>query len=124
MDEPSRAVLVPANRFEVVECVAATEAVEAGDLDGEPPRPGGLDVLAQHVLAMACSAPFREDELYAEVTRAGPYAGLTRRDFDDVVRFVEDGGYALQPMIVSAGCSAMPRVGCMCAASRWSGSCG
>ncbi|MEO3470444.1 ligase-associated DNA damage response DEXH box helicase [Roseomonas sp. CAU 1739] len=96
MDEPSRAVLVPANRFEVVECVAATEAVEAGDLDGEPPRPGGLDVLAQHVLAMACSAPFRPDDLYAEVTRAGPYAALTRRDFDDVVGFVEDGGYALQ----------------------------
>ncbi|MBR0657910.1 ligase-associated DNA damage response DEXH box helicase [Neoroseomonas oryzicola] len=95
MDEPSRAVLVPANRFEVVECVAATEAVEAGDLDGEPPRPGGLDVLAQHVLAMACSAPFRSDDLYAEVTRAGPYAALTRRDFDDVVGFVEDGGYAL-----------------------------
>ena len=95
MDEPSRAVLVPANRFEVVECVAATEAVEAGDLDGEPPRPGGLDVLAQHVLAMACAAPFRSDDLYAEVTRAGPYAALTRRDFDDVVGFVEDGGYAL-----------------------------
>ena len=95
MDEPSRAVLVPANRFEVVECVAATEAVEAGDLDGEPPRPGGLDVLAQHVLAMACAAPFRPDDLYAEVTRAGPYAALTRRDFDDVVGFVEDGGYAL-----------------------------
>jgi ATP-dependent Lhr-like helicase len=96
MDEPSRAVLVPANRFEVVECVAATEAVAAHELDGEPPRPGGLDVLAQHVLAMACSAPFHPDALYAEVTRAGPYAALTRRDFDDVVRFVEDGGYALQ----------------------------
>ncbi|NMJ43735.1 ligase-associated DNA damage response DEXH box helicase [Roseomonas sp. JC162] len=96
MDEPSRAVLVPANRFEVVECVAATEAVAAGELDGEPPRPGGLDVLAQHVLAMACSAPFRPEELYAEVTRSGPYAALTRQDFDDVVRFVEDGGYALQ----------------------------
>jgi ATP-dependent Lhr-like helicase len=96
MDEPSRAVLVPSNRFEVVECIAATEAAAAGDLDGEPPRPGGLDVLAQHVLAVACSAPFRPDDLYDEVTRAGPYAGLTRRDFDDVVGFVEDGGYALQ----------------------------
>ncbi|WP_159348894.1 ligase-associated DNA damage response DEXH box helicase [Roseomonas harenae] len=96
MDEPSRAVLVPANRFEVIECVAATEAVRAHELDGEPPRPGGLDVLAQHILAMACQAPFQPDDLYAEVTRAGPYAGLTRRDFDDVLRFVEDGGYALR----------------------------
>jgi len=95
MDEPSRAALVPANRFEVVECVAATEAVAAGELDGDPPRPGGLDVLAQHVLAMACHAPFHPDALFAEVTRAAPYAALTRQDFDDVVRFVEDGGYAL-----------------------------
>ena len=95
MDEPSRAALVPANRFEVVECVAATEAVAAGELDGDPPRPGGLDVLAQHVLAMACHAPFHPDALFAEVTCAEPYARLTRRDFDDVVRFVEDGGYAL-----------------------------
>jgi ATP-dependent Lhr-like helicase len=96
MDEPSRAVLVPANRFEVVECAAALEAIRHGELDGDPPRPGGLDVLAQHVLAMACHAPFHPDDLYAEVTRAAPYAGLTRRDFDDVVRFVEDGGYALR----------------------------
>jgi ATP-dependent Lhr-like helicase len=96
MDEPSRAVLVPANRFEVVECAAALEAIRHGELDGDPPRPGGLDVLAQHVLAMACHAPFHPDDLYAEVTRAAPYADLTRRDFDDVVRFVEDGGYALR----------------------------
>jgi ATP-dependent Lhr-like helicase len=96
MDEPSRAVLVPANRFEVVECAAALEAVAAEELDGDPPRPGGLDVLAQHILAMACHAPFLPDALYAEVTRAAPYAALTRQDFDDVLRFVEDGGYALR----------------------------
>lgn len=96
MDEPSRAVLVPANRFEVVECAAALAAIGAGELDGEPPRPGGLDVLAQHILAMACHAPFHPDVLFAEVTRCGPYAALPRRDFDDVLRFVEDGGYALR----------------------------
>jgi ATP-dependent Lhr-like helicase len=95
MDEPSRAMLVPSNRFEVVECRAAIEAVAAGEVDGEPPRPGGLDVLAQHILAMACHAPFHPDALFAEVTRAAPYAALSRRDFDDTLRFVEDGGYAL-----------------------------
>jgi ATP-dependent Lhr-like helicase len=95
MDEASAALLVPANRFEVIECAAALESIAAGELDGEPPRPGGLDVLAQHILAMACHAPFRPDDLYAEVIRAGAYAELTRQDFDDVLRFVEDGGYAL-----------------------------
>ncbi len=95
MDEPSRAILVPANRFEVLECEAAILGVAARELDGDPPRPGGLDVLAQHVLGVACSAPFFPDDLYAEVRRASPYAELTRKDFDDVLRFVEDGGYAL-----------------------------
>ncbi|MBV9735320.1 MAG: ligase-associated DNA damage response DEXH box helicase [Acidisphaera sp.] len=95
MDEPSRAILVPANRFEVLECEAAMLGVAARELDGDPPRPGGLDVLAQHLLCMACSAPFHPDAMYAEVSRASPYAGLTRQDFDAVLRFVEDGGYAL-----------------------------
>jgi ATP-dependent Lhr-like helicase len=95
MEEPSRAVLVPANRFEVLECEAAILGAAAGELDGDPPRPGGLDVLAQHVLGVACSGPFHPDDLFAEVRRAAPYAGLSRRDFDDVLRFVEDGGYAL-----------------------------
>ncbi|MBN9561096.1 MAG: ligase-associated DNA damage response DEXH box helicase [Alphaproteobacteria bacterium] len=95
MDEASRAILVPANRFEVLECEAAMLGVAAGELDGDPPRPGGLDVLAQHLLLMACSAPFHPDAMYAEIAASQPYAGLSRGDFDDVLRFVEDGGYAL-----------------------------
>ncbi|MBU2654497.1 ligase-associated DNA damage response DEXH box helicase [Acidomonas methanolica] len=96
LDEPSRALLVPASRFEVLECEAARQAVAAGDLDGPAPRPGGLDVLAQHVLGMACAAPFTADALYAEITSAGPYAALARADFDDVLAYVEHGGYALR----------------------------
>ncbi len=96
LDEPSRAVLVPANRFEVLECRAALEAVRAGAQDGAVIRTGALDVLAQHVLGMACAAPFAADELFAEVTSAEPYAGLSRADFDDVIDFVATGGYALR----------------------------
>ncbi len=96
MDEASRAILVPANRFEVLECEAAMLGVAAHELDGDPPRPGGLDVLAQHLLGLACSAPFHPDEAFREVASAAPYAGLSRADFDDVLGFVEHGGYALQ----------------------------
>ena len=95
LDEPSKALLVPANRFEVVECRAALEAAEEGAQDTPPSRPGALDVLAQHVLGMACSAPFHPDELYREVTSAVPYQGLTREGFDKIVQFVATGGYAL-----------------------------
>ena len=96
MDEASRAILVPANRFEVLECEAAIQGVAEGELDGDAPRPGGLDVLAQHVLGVACAGPFLPEELYAEVRRASPYAELSRRDFRDVLEFVESGGYSLQ----------------------------
>src|SRR5580698_2525603 len=96
MDEASRAILVPANRFEVLECQAAIEGVAEKELDGDPPRPGGLDVLAQHLLGLACAAPFQPDDVYNEVRRAAPYAALTREVFDDVLRFVENGGYALE----------------------------
>ncbi|HWC62204.1 MAG TPA: ligase-associated DNA damage response DEXH box helicase [Rhizomicrobium sp.] len=96
LDEPSDALLVPANRFEVLECNAARDAVLAGEVDGERLKAGGLDVLAQHVLGMAVAGPFDADALYEEVRAASPYAGLTRSDFDAVVDFVATGGYALK----------------------------
>jgi ATP-dependent helicase Lhr and Lhr-like helicase len=96
LDEPSRAVLVPANRFEVLECRVAIDAIAENAQDTPPLRTGGLDVLAQHVLGCACGEPFLSDELYAEVLTSAPYAALTRTDFDDVVDFVATGGYALK----------------------------
>lgn len=93
---PSKALLVPANRFEVVECVAALEAVKARDLDGDPRGPGPRDVLCQHIAIRACAGPFEAGELYAEVATTGAYAGLTREAFDDCLTFVATGGYALR----------------------------
>src|SRR5262249_37691635 len=65
MDEPSKGVLVPANRFEVLECRAALDAVAENAQDTPPARIGALDVLAQHVLGSACGEPFLADELFA-----------------------------------------------------------
>ena len=96
LDEASRAVLVPANRFEVLECRVAIDAVRENAQDTPPLRTGGLDVLAQHVLGCACGEPFLADALYEEVRTAAPYADLGRTDFDDVVDFVATGGYALK----------------------------
>ncbi len=96
LDEPSEAILVPGNRFEVLECRAAQQAAEAGDQDARLSRSGALDVLAQHVLGMACQAPFDPDTLFDEVRSALPYAELTREHFDRTVDFVSTGGYALR----------------------------
>jgi ATP-dependent Lhr-like helicase len=96
MDEPSRGVLVPANRFEVLECTAAIEAVAAHAQDTPPLRAGALDVLAQHVLGCAVGEPFLADVLYDEVRAAAPYAQLSRADFGTAIDFVATGGYAFK----------------------------
>ncbi|WP_397542400.1 ligase-associated DNA damage response DEXH box helicase [Roseovarius salis] len=93
---PSKALLVPANRFEVVECHAALQAVRERDLDGEPRGRGPQDVLCQHILIRACAGPFSADALFAEVTTAGAYADLTRAEFDACLDFCATGGYALR----------------------------
>jgi ATP-dependent Lhr-like helicase len=96
LDEPSHALFVPANRFEMLECQAAREAIAENRLDGDPPRVGALDVLAQHVMGCACSEPFDMLGLYDEVRMAGPYRDLSWEDFEQVVDFVSTGGYALK----------------------------
>ncbi len=96
LDQPSEAILVPGNRFEYLEARAAFDVIEAGELDAESFRPGALDVLAQHVMAIACAGPFHEEELRAEIQGAAPYAGLDAETFAQVLGFIESGGYALR----------------------------
>ncbi|MDO8911485.1 MAG: ligase-associated DNA damage response DEXH box helicase [Phenylobacterium sp.] len=96
LDEPSRALFVPANRFEMLECQAAREAIAENRFDGDPARTGALDVLAQHVMGCACSEPFDLLQLYDELVTAGPYRDLAWEDFEAVVDFVSTGGYALK----------------------------
>ena len=96
LDCPSRALLVPGNRFEFLEAMAAMQAVDEGKRDGEEFRPGGLDVLAQHVMACVCAAPFDEADLLREVRSCWPYAWVDQEAWNRVLNFVATGGYALK----------------------------
>ena len=96
LDEPSEAILVPGNRFEYLEARAALDAVEAGEIDPDLFRPGALDVLAQHVMACACAAPFDAAALLQEIRAALPYSALTDELFERVLGFIRDGGYSLR----------------------------
>jgi ATP-dependent helicase Lhr and Lhr-like helicase len=96
MDEPSKAILVPGNRFEFLEAQAAYDAVSEGVRDGEPFRSGALDVLAQHIMGCACAAPFNETRMLNEVQSALPYSGIDADTFTRVLEFISTGGYALR----------------------------
>ncbi len=93
---PSKALIVPANRFEVVECVAALQAVRDKALDGDPKGPGPRDVLCQHILIRACRGPFDPTELYETFRTTGAYATLAREAFDHCLDLMATGGYALR----------------------------
>ena len=96
LDEPSKGMIVPGNRFEYLEARAALDAIDAGELDPEAFRPGTLDVLAQHILGIACAEPFHPDELLAEIRSAAPYSDLKRETFEEVLSFIATGGYSLK----------------------------
>ena len=96
MDEPSRALLVPASRFEYLECLAAKTAIQNNHYDGGGPKDGGLDVLAQHIFARACASPFNADKFYKEIIQSWSYRNLTKEFFDKTLEFVTNGGYALK----------------------------
>ena len=96
LDEPSEGLIVPGNRFEYLEARAALDAIDAGELDPEIFRPGTLDVLAQHILGIACAGPFDEAALLAEVRTSAPYASLTDKTWRQVLEFIATGGYSLR----------------------------
>ncbi len=96
MDEPSQALLVPANRFESLECLSAIKAIKKGELDGEPPMPGSLDIIPQFIMNCACSENSKIEDTYQVVLNASPYSGLDRNTFTQLWMFTQDGGYALQ----------------------------
>ena len=92
----SQAILVPTNMFEFIECYAALEAIQIEDLDISHERPGSIDVLAQHVMGVACSSEFDVNKLYNNIKKVWPYRHLQEEKFLRVIEFLKNGGYSLK----------------------------
>ena len=93
---PSKAYLVPANRFEVLECSAAIAAIAAAKQDGELPGRGCEDVVVQFIMNAACSQPVSVQGLYAMMATCWSYRHVSREDFTRLFEFVVHGGYSLR----------------------------
>ncbi len=90
-----RLVCVPTHALELVECGAARRAIADGTLEARRPLTGALDVLAQHIVTVACSGGFREEELFAEVRSTAAYRDLDERSWKWAMDFAARGGPAL-----------------------------
>ncbi|QRK85527.1 ligase-associated DNA damage response DEXH box helicase [Pseudomonas granadensis] len=91
----SRVTLVPTHSLELIEAVAARDAVEQRRIEPRlsPHKP--LDVLVQHLVSMALGGGFIPEDLYEEVRGAWAYRDLTLGDWAWALAFVRHGGMSL-----------------------------
>lgn len=83
--------LFPLSRDELVECTALLDCIHHGELDALRIPRAPLDVLAQQIVAEVACTEWSEDELFARVTRAAPYAALPREQFDALLKMLAEG---------------------------------
>ncbi len=105
VDEPSRGVIFPKYRGDLLECAVVTRAMRDGAIEStEIPR-NPLDVLAQQIVATCAERPWPVDELFRMVRRAENYAGLGWDAFEAVLgmlagQYPSDEFAELRPRIV------------------------
>ena len=90
-----RLVCVPTHALELIECAAARSAVDRGVVEARRPLTGSLDVLAQHIVSVACSGGFRAEDLLAEVRSTHAFADLDDHSWRWAIDFAARGGPAL-----------------------------
>ena len=93
---PSKAILVPTNRFEYIECLSAIDEINKNNLDKINFKEGSYDVLAQHILCLACSDIINVNNLFKEIKKSFPYKSLDYKNYIRIVEFVKNGGYSLK----------------------------
>jgi len=83
--------LFPTSRDDLIECTALLDCVRRGELDILHIPVAPLDVMAQQIVAEVGNREWSEDELFALIRRASPYAQLERERFDAVLRMLTEG---------------------------------
>ena len=104
IDQPSRGVIVPKYRGDLVACAAVTRAMHEAQIESIRYPRNPLDVLAQQLVAMVAMEPWNVDALYRAVRGAAPFADLSRAIFDGVLdmlsgRYPSDDFADLRPRL-------------------------
>lgn len=92
----SRGILMATNVSDLVESCATVLLARTRHLDEVRLPRAPLDVLAQHLVSMGCTAHWERDKAFEFVRRAYPYRDLEREDFDAVLDYLAGGGESLR----------------------------
>ncbi len=101
----SKGRIFPKFRADLLESAVVARAMREGEIEETKIPRNPLDVLAQQIVAISADAEMASDELFALVTRAYPFATLSRGQFDNVLdmlagRYPSDEFAELRPRIV------------------------
>ena len=101
---PSRGIIVPKFRGDLVACAAVTRAMHEARIEASRYPRNPLDVLSQQIVAMVAMDAWNVDALYAAVRRAAPFVDLSRGVFDGVLdmlsgRYPSDDFADLRPRL-------------------------
>ncbi len=102
IDRHPRGRFIATGVDDLLECLVVSERCRAGELDPVRVPVAPLDVLAQQLVGMAAVARWRDDDAYALVRRAAPYAALARADFDAVLDYLADASEGMEERRVYA----------------------
>lgn len=91
----SRVTIVPTHSLELVESVAAQDAIATGSVEGRESPYKPLDVLVQHLVTVALGGGFLAEELRHEIGTTFAYRDLTEEEWQWALGFVRHGGTSL-----------------------------
>jgi ATP-dependent Lhr-like helicase len=83
--EPSKGIIFPKHRGDLLECAVVTARMHEGAIEETKLPRNPLDVLAQQIVAMTVREAWTVDELFETVRRAAPYESLARDAFEAVL---------------------------------------
>lgn len=92
---PSRLTMVPTHSLELIESIAAQDAIAARAIEPRESPYKPLDVLVQHLVTIALGGGFMADKLLAEVCTSYAYQELTEQEWQWALNFVRHGGDSL-----------------------------
>src|SRR4051794_312000 len=104
IDEPSRGIIVPKFRGDLVACAAVTRAMHEAQIESSRYPRNPLDVLAQQIVATVAMDDWDVDALFQAVRCAAPFAELSRAIFEGVLdmlsgRYPSDDFADLRPRV-------------------------
>jgi len=78
--------MIVVDRDDAVECSVLTKCAKEDKLDRIQIPTECLDVLAQHIVGMACNHKWNIDHAFNVIRKSYNYLNLTREDFEAVMK--------------------------------------